>query len=500
VRLNDAQSGHHNGDIPVPLDAIERIEILHGVGSSLFGADAFAGTINIITRQNVPAQAAVEAGSFDYAGARGQMVVGGGAVRQLVSASAERSTGFMYERQFSTVDLLTRSTIGARSTITLSYLWKDFGANGFYGAAPSHEWTNQTRVVVEHAFGTWRRWALSGDASYRTHGDHFLFNVERPGVAENFHRSHATIATFKASRAAPSIGSISLGVEAGGDWIRSTNLKDHSTGRVSAFGEWRRTLSDRAQADASARIDQYSEFGTSVSPSAGIGWWARPRVRLRASAGRAFRVPTFTERYYSDPANLARADVGPETAWAGEGGADLFLTGAWTLKTTVFARDDHDVIDWLRASPADLWRTYNVHRVRTAGAEVSVRRALPAGGFVQAGYTGVNLDAATVSTLCGAPACQSKYVLEYAPHVFSTAALVPLPWRVHIAPRLEYKHRRRNALSTDYAVLDLRLSRPVGRYDVIAEMTNFTNTTYQEIAGVAMPGRAATVSLAVGRR
>src|SRR5437773_7631331 len=39
VRLNDAQSGHHNGDIPVPLDAIERIEVLHGPGSSLFGAD-----------------------------------------------------------------------------------------------------------------------------------------------------------------------------------------------------------------------------------------------------------------------------------------------------------------------------------------------------------------------------------------------------------------------------------------------------------------------------
>ena len=52
VRLNDAQSGHHNGDIPVPLDAIERIEILHGPGSSLFGADAFGGTINVITRKD----------------------------------------------------------------------------------------------------------------------------------------------------------------------------------------------------------------------------------------------------------------------------------------------------------------------------------------------------------------------------------------------------------------------------------------------------------------
>ena len=50
VRVNDAQSGHHNGDIPVPLDSVERIEILYGPGSSLFGADAFGGTVNVITR------------------------------------------------------------------------------------------------------------------------------------------------------------------------------------------------------------------------------------------------------------------------------------------------------------------------------------------------------------------------------------------------------------------------------------------------------------------
>jgi outer membrane cobalamin receptor len=61
VRLNDPQSGHHNGDVPVPLEAIERIEILHGPGSSLFGADAFGGTINVITRRDAaPASLTVQ--------------------------------------------------------------------------------------------------------------------------------------------------------------------------------------------------------------------------------------------------------------------------------------------------------------------------------------------------------------------------------------------------------------------------------------------------------
>ena len=72
VRLNDAQSGHHNGDIPVPLDAVERIEILYGPDSSLLGADAFGGTVNIITRRGAGAPSmTVEGGSFGLAAGRG---------------------------------------------------------------------------------------------------------------------------------------------------------------------------------------------------------------------------------------------------------------------------------------------------------------------------------------------------------------------------------------------------------------------------------------------
>src|SRR5581483_5385044 len=50
IRLSDAQSAHHNLDIPVPLDAVDRIEILRGSGSTLYGSDAVAGVVNVVTR------------------------------------------------------------------------------------------------------------------------------------------------------------------------------------------------------------------------------------------------------------------------------------------------------------------------------------------------------------------------------------------------------------------------------------------------------------------
>ena len=501
VRLNDAQSGHHNGDIPLPLDAIERIEILHGPGSSLFGADAFGGTINVITRQDtVPASGVLQLGGvgspegIDHpagflVAARGQVGVARGAVREVFAASVDRSSGFMLERGFATAGISSHTSIGERTGLLASYLWKDFGANGFYGNAPSHEWTNQALFAVDHRVGVAAGWQLRANTSYRTHGDHFIFDVRRPGVSENRHRSHAALGAIRGSRSVSDRGSVTLGVETGSDWIRSTNLGNHDIRRISGFSEWRYAPVANVQLDASLRVDRYTEFGAAWSPSLGAGWWPSTAVRLRASAGRAFRVPTFTERYYSDPANLARSDVGAEHAWAWESGIDIFPSDGWTLGATVFGRLDHDVIDWLRPSVAERWQTYNIRDVDTVGMEVSARRTLPDGSFIQAGYTTLDVQAAAVTQL-------SKYVLDYAPHSFVAAASIVLPSALRLAPRLEYKRRTRSTGTSEYAVLDVRVSRQFGIYEVRLEGTNLGAAVYQEVLGVAMPGRSASISLA----
>ena len=493
VRLNDAQSGHHNGDIPVPLDAVERIEVLHGPGSSLFGADAFGGTINVITRRDAgPAAGVFQAGSFGLVSGRGQIGLSRPGVRQTLAAAVERSSGFMFERGFAVANVSARTSIGDRSSVLASYLWKDFGANGFYGNAPSHEWTNQTLLGLDHGVGRWAGWQVGLSLSYRTHGDHFLFNVRTPGVAENRHRTHATLAGVRGSRAVGSRGSVTAGLETGADWVRSSNLGNHSTTRASGFGEWRYAVNPDTQVDASVRVDRYTEFGTAWSPSVGVGWWPVPTIRLRASTGRAFRVPTFTERFYSDPANWARPEVGPEAAWAGEGGVDLALSESWTASATIFGRHDDDVIDWLRPSAAERWRTYNIRDVDTAGVELSARRTFSNGSFVHTSYTALDVRAAAVTQL-------SKYVLDYAPHAVAAGASIALPGAIQVAPRLEFKHRTRSTGTSDYALLDIRVARRVRMFELRLEGTNLGGADYQEVLGVDLPGRAVSVALAVRR-
>src|SRR5579871_3042470 len=49
LRMNDAQTAHHDMDIPIPLEAISRIEVLHGAGSTFYGSDAMGGAVNFMT-------------------------------------------------------------------------------------------------------------------------------------------------------------------------------------------------------------------------------------------------------------------------------------------------------------------------------------------------------------------------------------------------------------------------------------------------------------------
>ena len=169
--------------------------------------------------------------------------------------------------------------------MTVSALRKDFGANNFYGGnAPSREWTNQTLVAFDHRHRCTGGWSLAIDASYRTHGDRFLFDQVNPARSDNRHRTHAVIGRLRcdARIVAPRLPSA---IEGGGDWIRSTNLGDHEQARVSGFAQWRRALGPRLRSQMRSSRRCLPEFGDAWSPSVAFGWWASHAVTPPRVAG-----------------------------------------------------------------------------------------------------------------------------------------------------------------------------------------------------------------------
>ncbi|HXE80896.1 MAG TPA: TonB-dependent receptor, partial [Vicinamibacterales bacterium] len=338
VRMNDAQSGHHNADIPVLLEDVERIEVLYGQGSSLYGADAFGGTINIVTRRPEAGErrAAISVGQFGHVDASAGASVGKGSLVQSVGVSASRSSGFMPARGFETFAASSGTRMGSAGSLLVSHLWKDFGANGFYGPAPSRERTNQTlvafaqRVRIPGAEGSFT-------TAYRTHGDWFLYDPRRAASLPNRHRTHAVEATLKAQRPVAERTRVNAGLTVGGDWIRSNNLGDHAFARASVFAEVQHRITERTLLYPGLRVDVYSSFGTSAAPSLALSTWLSQNLKARASAGRAFRIPTFTELYYSDPNHLATPTLTAEHGWEGEAGLDWIGPPGWLATGTFFA-------------------------------------------------------------------------------------------------------------------------------------------------------------------
>lgn len=480
MRINDSQTGHHNADIPVPMQDIERVEVLLGPGSSVYGADAFGGTVNIITRHHTEqAQSSVAAGQDGFVEGSFSAGLEKGRVQQSVSVSANRSSGFQYDRDFRSITASARTNIGERTSFQISHANKEFGANGFYGPAPSKEWTDQTLVSFERRFERSSGAGAVIQAYYRTHGDRFLYNIDVPGLFESSHRTHESVVSARVRRKVTDTGMLTFGGEAGGDWIVSNRLGRHSFARTSLFGEFQWLSGKTAAVYPGLRFDYYSNFGASVNPSLSGSWWILPRLKLRASAGHAFRIPTFTELYYRDPNHEASSTLKPERAWSEEIGADFIPAKNWLGSLTLFSRQERDVIDWIRASAGEKWHTANIRSLRTAGAEIGLEHSLGPQARIAVHYTRISIDAGKIDF-------KSKYVLDYARDSWSASASFPLRFAFEYQQTASYKRR---ADGRSYCILDGRLERHFRKFTAALELTNMLNSEYQEVIGVDMPGR-----------
>jgi outer membrane cobalamin receptor len=483
-RLNDSQSGHHNGEMPIPVVALDRVEVAAGPASAAHGADALGGTINLVPRQDAHMAAEIEAGQHGYLST--QAAVSGRWLpdRWSLSGWGSRSAGFTFDRDFAQGGVAVRAPLQPSVIVDARHQRRAFGANGFYGASPSKEWTDQTLLTA-----AWRRsagtWLTQVRGLYRRHGDHFRWDINRPGFAENRHGTDAVEATGTLERHFGGGGRVTAGGGGGGDWIASSNLGDHQYGRAFAFAEAHLPVHDRVSAQAGIRLDSYSTFGRAWTPSVAVSARVAEGWRLRGSASRAFRIPTFTELYYRDPAHQASGALVPEHGWAIDAGLD-FRRGEWTAAFSPFFRRDSNVIDWVRARPTDLWQTTNVRDVATRGVELALARRSRA-AMVRAHYAYLDVDAPQLAQL-------SKYVLEYARHAVGMSVSAPLPGLFRGSVQVDYRHR---ASAEAYSLVTARISRRIGGADLFVSGTNLLNVSYVEVPGVAMPGRWLTLGVSL---
>ena len=482
LRLNDVQSGHHNLDVPVPLESISAVEILKGSGSTLYGSDAIGGVVNFITRTPETSEMHLwaAAGNFGTNQQRGTISAVRDTISQQFTFSRDFSSGFIPNRDYRNLSLGATTRIVTRlgeTHVLLSHRDSPFGAEQFYGNFNSWERTKTWWAAANQNLGT----KTDVSFAFRRHSDLFVLYRDRPQLFTNRHNVESFQAALRRRETLGQNTRLFYGVEGFRDSIVSNNLGRHDRARGAAYAALDLRALRRYSLNLGVRDEVYGSANHQLSPTVSAGAWLSSAIKARASVSRAFRLPTYTDLYYQDPANRGSADLRPEKAWSYEAGVDWNAGGRVRAGVTVFHRRETDGIDYVRSNPTDIWRATNFQSLQFTGVEADTRVRLSRAGQLELQY----------SQLRGAQnvlmAMQSKYVFNYPVRSGIASWTGQLGSGIVARTRIGVVERFQR---DPYAVWDVYGAAARGRVRPFLQLTNLSNTRYEEIPAVAMQGRA----------
>ena len=492
VRVSDVQSGHYALDLAVPMAMIERVEILRGSGAALYGSDAVGGVINIVTRTGTGGSTLeAKGGSFGGLTAAATTSARAGATSLDVGADVDRSDGHRAGTDYR--DVQARASVGreiaaGRLALDLGQGVRQFGAADFYSPFPSQETTRSSTAALRLVPADDARVGVSGSLHVRRHFDRFTLKRDDPAAYQNEHTSVESGAEGAVRGKLATNVSGAIGTDLLDARLRSARLGDHDQRRVGIFGEVTGGMRG-VTATAGLRGDWTPEARGVASPSIALALPLGAVTRLRASAGTGFRAPTWTERYYVDPANIADSALAVEHFRSGEVGLTTAPLGWLSADVAYYERRATDLIDWARpagSASTVSWRTMNFANATYRGVEAAVR--LP--GLLDVDWTvrgsGLRFDAAA------APGTEGKYALRPIVRTLGVSAAAHMPGDGSFTADLL---RARRAGETDHLLVNARLAQPLLGVLASLELVNATNASYLDASGKPVAPRGVFVGV-----
>jgi iron complex outermembrane recepter protein len=487
LRINDVQTGHFNLDLPIPLEMLSEIEVLKGSGSTLYGSDAIGGVVNVRTEPIEPGELRLLAGAGNFGTNEEHAVTsfGSGWWQEEMAFARDFSSGFMPDRDYRNLALSSLSTLrswlGATSLL-FAYSDRPYGANDFYGAAePQWERTKTWFASGHQDLGK----KTEANFAFRKHTDLYVYIRDDPSLYTNRHTDESRQGNLRRHDNLPLHGVLSYGVEGLAESIHSSNLGIHSRERASGYVFYDLRSVRRYSLSAGIREEVYGAQSVATSPSLSGAAWITSRFKVRAAATRAFRLPSYTDLYYSSPSTVGNANLRPESATSYEGGADAYLRPNLHASITVFERRDTNVIDYVEPAGSAIYQAENLPPLRFLGVEASA---------VYEPWAGQHL-AVSFSALHGQYASPQDLVTEYTFNYPVHDAIVE--WRGAFAKKKiakDFIARTRlgvlNRVATSpYAIWDASMGYAAGRVRPFLQLTNITSTVYEETPLIAMPKR-----------
>ena len=374
---------------------VERVEVVRGPFSALYGSEAIGGVVRIFTRRassedELTGRATLGAGNRSAKEAFAEVALGSGPVTASAGFRRTLADGDLPNEFFAATNV--SGTVSAALSDALRVglvLRRDEGRTGIPTsggvATPRRMTTNQT-TTVETPFTYALGKSTFIEASFRWIEDRPTFSDPDAGFSAS---------TTDARRAGARVAfTTALGAHrlaAGADWERTlvsndsnfgVALDDASTRTFALFAEDRvALLGERLVVTAGVRWDDHSAFGSAVSPRVTAAWRVTPTIKLRAAAGSAFRAPSTGELYYPYSGNAA---LRPEKSNGYEIGLEKTLAKGLVAEVSGFWNDIRDLIDY---DATATFMNQNIGRARTRGVEVALRTPVGARSILRASYT-----------------------------------------------------------------------------------------------------------------
>ncbi len=520
IKINDPQTGHHHLNIPVDIHQIERIEILDGPGSRVFGPYAYAGAINIITRSNFENYLGLQISLGQHAFFHGSASAGfaSGNLSQYLSVGRKYSEGYRENTDFFANSIFyqaERRTDIVRTNIQLGALKKEFGANSFYTPVYPEQFEAIRSLFTSINNSIGRKIKLNHNVYFRRHWDRFeLFRYEGAPWYRGHNYHQTDVYGTEGLLTVPwRMGTSAVGAEFRTEkilsnvlgkpmqdtiWLNRENNAFYSRfkerNHISFFAEHNFYL-DRFIISGGLLASYSNDFGWGVFPGVDLSYDLGYNLKAFFSFNESLRLPSFTDLYYSGPTNTGNPALQPEKATNFETGMK-YKGNDLQGHVLIFSRKGINTIDWVRISDSFKWESRNLTEINTLGCEINLNYTFTGKGInpleiVSFGYSWLDLSKES-----------GEYVSVYALDQLRHKAVFSLRHKIvsNLKASWLFNYQDRNGTYThfpsgiekpynSFLIVDSKLELSLKFVTIFLEASNIFNKHYIDFGNIPQPGR-----------
>lgn len=480
----------------------ERVEVLRGPASVLYGSNAMGGVINIVTRQlheeGVKTNVNLGYGSFNTLQSEVTNRIRKGRFTSLISGSYNRTDGHRSNMGFEQYGGYAK--LGYRVTDNWN-LRGDVNVTHFNASYPGPVSAplldgdqsitrGMTSFAVENKYEK-----TSGAASFFYNwGNHWINDGYTPSKGETPQESRFLsfdnmmgLSIYQSTQFFPG-NRITVGF----DWFRygghawnkfvsgekagtTSDLVDKHEDELAGYVDFRQDMGSWLTLDAGVRVDHHSRVGTEWIPQAGLSFHLPRTIELKASASKGFRYPILREMYMFPPQN---PDLKPESMWSYElAWAQHLLDNSLTYGINLFYIDGKNLIVTLPNPNGTGMLNQNTGKIENCGVEGEVAYRIDPHWSVEANYSYLHME----NPVVGAP--EHK--------LYAGAQYTHKRWTVSTGVQYIdnlYTTVGDNPQTEEFVLWNLNASFRVNRWlDVWARGENLLAQRYEINAGYPMP-------------